>query len=228
MAVQSYSLQLNDSIYRDIDYIEGFSLNLKELSDIVNINGHLIGLEKAGHFFAEGWQYFEFTHFDGEKIEYALNWGKQQEAGKFGYFTTGIFSWADLAANFNGWRFWNKVLLKQDDPLKGFFGNLFNRPYISCDIQIIASIKNRKIVRAWEFNNHFDLSDYIDGAWDEGNNCNSYADPIIENKVMSRIRDIDPEFKCPLNAEYCMEAREKYGNFAKHLLHPYCLTADGD
>ena len=38
---QSYSLLLNDSIYRDIDYIEGFSLNLKELSDVVNINGYL-------------------------------------------------------------------------------------------------------------------------------------------------------------------------------------------
>ena len=48
---QSYSLSLNDSIYRDIDYLEGFSLNLKELSDVVNVNGYLIGLDKIGHFF---------------------------------------------------------------------------------------------------------------------------------------------------------------------------------
>ncbi|NOQ89114.1 MAG: hypothetical protein GQ550_09340 [Gammaproteobacteria bacterium] len=220
---QSYSLSLNDSIYRDIDYLEGFSLNLKELSDVVNINGHLIGLDKVGHFFAEGWQYFELTHYDKQNIEQALEWGKQQEAGKFGYSTTGIFSFSDLVANFNGWRFWNKVLLKENDPLKGVLANFFNRPYISCDIQIVASIKNKKIVKAWEYNTRFDLSDYIDGTWDEGNNCNSYDDPMIEEKVMSRIKAVDPGFSCPFRAEYCLESQGKYGHYAKHVLHPYCL-----
>jgi hypothetical protein len=220
---QSYSLSLNDSIYRDIDYLEGFSLNMNELSDVVNINGHLIGLDKIGHFFAEGWQYFELTEYENQSIEQALDWGKHQEAGKFGYSTTGIFSFADLVANFNGWRFWNKVLLKQDDPLKGVLANLFNQPYITCDIQFIASIKNKKIVKAWEYNSRFDLSDYVDGTWDEGNNCNSYEDPFIEEKVMSRIKNVDPYFSCPFIAEHCLEAQEKYGYYAKYVLHPYCL-----
>ena len=220
---QSYSLSLNDSIYRDIDYLEGFSLNLKELSDVVNIDGHLIGLDKIGHFFAEGWQYFELTHYENQSIDQALKWGRQQEAGKFGYSTTGIFSFSDLVANFNGWRFWNKVLLKEDDPLKGLIANFFNRPYITCETQIIASIKNRKIVKAWEYNSRFDLSDYIDGTWDEGNNCNSYQDPMIEEKVTLRIKNVDPDFSCPFIAEYCLEAQEKYGYYAKHVLHPYCL-----
>ena len=223
LARNSYSLLLNDSIYRDIDYIEGFSLNLKELSDVVNINGHLVGLDKIGHYFAEGWRYFELTHYDDLTIDQALEWGKEKEAGLFGYTTTGIFSYSDLTANFNGWRFWNKVLLKHDDPLKGVIANFFNRPYVTCEIQIIDSIKNRKIVKAWEYNSRFDLSDYIDGAWDEGNNCNSYADPIIEEKVTSRINNVDPTFSCPFNVGYCSDARDKYGHYAKHVLHPYCL-----
>lgn len=227
LARQSYSLSLNDSIYRDIDYLEGFSLNLRELSDVVNINGHLVGLDKIGHFFAEGWQYFELTHYQDYDIDQALEWGRQQEAGKFGYATTGIFSFSDLVANFNGWRFWNKVLLGEKDPLKGVFANFINRPYVSCDIQILASIKNRKIVRAWEYNARFDLSDYIDGSWDEGNNCNSYADPFIEEKVTSRIRNVNPDFTCPYHAEYCREARKKYGYYAKYVLHPFCLIAVG-
>ena len=220
---KSYALSLNDSIYRDIDYLEGFSLNLKELSDVVNINGHLIGLDKMGHFFAEGWQYFELTHYDDHNLEQALAWGKEQETGKFGYSTTGIFSFSDLVANFNGWRFWNKVLLKENDPLKGVIANFFNRPYITCDIQIISSIKNKKIVKAWESNSLFDLSDYIDGTWDEGNNCNSYEDPVIENKVMLRIKNVNPDFVCPYIAEYCLESQQKYGYYAKYILHPYCL-----
>jgi len=227
LSSQSYSLSLNDSIYRDIDYLEGFSLNLKELSDVVNIDGHLIGLDKMGHFFAEGWQYFELTRDEGQSIEQAVAWGRQQEAGKYGYITTGIFSFSDLVANLNGWRFWNKVLLDDDDPLKGGLANLFNRPYVTCDIQIIDSIKNMKVVRAWERNTRFDLSDYIDGAWDEGNNCNSYADPVVENKVMTRIKNIDTDFSCPVEPEYCKQAQEKYGRFAKYVLHPYCLIVGG-
>jgi len=223
LARKSYSLSLNDSIYRDIDYLEGFSLNINELSDVVNINGHLIGLDKIGHFFAEGWKYFELTQYDDQTIDQALTWGKEQEAGKFGYTTTGIFSFSDLVANFNGWRFWNKVLLKESDPLKGAIANFFNRPYITCETQIIASIKNRKIVKAWEYNTRFDLSDYVDGAWDEGNNCNSYEDPFIEEKVTLRIKNVNPDFTCPFIAEYCLAAQEKYGYYAKHVLHPYCI-----
>jgi len=226
LARQSYSLLLNDSIYRDIDYIEGFSLNLKELSDVVNISGHLVGLDKIGHFFAQGWQYFEFTYYDEKTIDEAIEWGRLKETGMFGYTTTGIFSYADLVANLNGWRFWNKVLLKQDDPLKGGIANFFNRPYVTCDIQIIDSIRHRRMIRAWEYNTRFDLSDYIDGAWDEGNNCNSYADPIIEEKVTSRIINVDPDFACPLNAGHCQDAQDKYGYYAKYVLHPYCLIAN--
>jgi len=221
---QSYSLSLNDSIYRDIDYIEGLSLNLKELSDVVNINGYLVGLDKIGHFFAQGWQYFELTDLDEETLDSAVAWGREKEAGLYGYTTTGILSFADLVANLNGWRFWNKVLLKQDDPLQGVIANFFDRPYVSCDIQIIDSIRNRKIVRAWEYNTRFDLTDYIDGVWDEGNNCNSYADPMIEEKVTARIKHVDPDFVCPLIAGHCMDAQDKYGYYAKYVLHPYCLT----
>lgn len=225
LADQSYSLLLNDSIYRDIDYIEGFSLNLKELSDLVNIDGYYVGLDKIGHFFAEGWQYFELTQDDDYDLNKALAWGREQEVGKFGYSTTGIFSYADLAANINGWRFWNRVLLMRDDPLKGTLANFFTRSYVSCGIQILESIKNRKIIRAWEQDAGFDLADYIDGAWDESSNCNSYANPMIEAKVLSRIENIDADFSCPDKPDYCLQARKKYADYAKYVLHPLCLTA---
>jgi hypothetical protein len=223
LADRSYSLALNDSIYRDIDYIEGISLNMKELSDVVRFNNHLVGLDKLGHFFAEGWQYFEFSQEEGYSLKQAILWGKEQESGKYGYSTTGIFSFADLVANFNGWRFWNRVLGKSNDPLLGFIQNLLDEPYVSCDIQVVASIRHLKLVKAWERNKQIDMSEYIDGAWDEGNNCNSYADPVIEEKVSSRIREVDPQFSCPINPQFCVEAREKYGRFGKYILHPYCL-----
>jgi hypothetical protein len=224
LARESYSLPLKDSIYCEISYSEGFSLNMKELSAVVNINGHFVGLDKMGHFFAEGWHYFELTDYDQNNIDQALEWGKEQEAGKFGYSTTGIFSFADLVANFNGWRFWNKVLLNTNDPLKGAVANFFNRPYVSCELQIISSIKNKKIVKAWESNSQFDLADYLDGAWDEGNNCNNYEDQVITDKITTRIQSVNPDFTCPCMAEYCFEAQRKYGYYAKDVLHPDCLN----
>lgn len=224
LAGHSYSLALKDSIYRDISYVEGFSLNVKELSDVVRLNGHLVGLDKLGHFFAEGWHYFELSAYQEDNLDQALQWGREQEAGKFGYATTGIFSFADLAANLNGWRFWNKVLLKENDPLKGIIANFFSWPYVTCEIQIIASLKNKKIVRAWEYNSRFDLADYIDGAWDEGNNCNSYEDPDIAQKVTARIQAVRPDFSCPCRAEDCLAARQKYQQYAKDVLHPACLA----
>lgn len=225
LARQSYSLALKDSIYRDINYLEGFSLNIKELTDIVNINDHLIGLDKIGHFFAEGWKYFELTYEEKYNLNKALEWGKQQETGKFGYATTGIFSFSDLVANFNGWRFWNKILLNEEDPIKGTIANFFNSPYITCKIQVINSFKYKKIIKAWEINTEFNFVDFIDGAWDEGNNCNSYNDPIIEEKISMRAKNVAPSYRCPYSIEQCTNSQQKYGQYAKLLLHPYCLIA---
>jgi hypothetical protein len=225
LAGSSHSLPLRDSIYRDINYLEGFSLRLKDLSDVVNIDGHLVGLDKIGHFFAEGWHYFELSGPDQDKLNRAMAWGRAQEAGKFGYTTTSIFSHADLVANFNGWRFWLKVLGQGNDPLKGLLANLFSRAYVTCDLEILASIRHRKIVKAWQINSRFDLADYLDGAWDENNNCNSYRDPVVEAKVTARIHEVDADFHCPARPDYCLAARKKYGDQAGELLHPLCLAA---
>ncbi len=224
LAGKSIALPLEDSIYRDIDYLEGASLNLKGLSHLVNLNGHLIGLDKLGHFFAEGWQYFEISNEETQSLTHALAWGKQKEAGLFGSTTTGVFSFADLATNLDGWRFWNKVLLKKKDPLKNALGNLVNRPYISCDLQILDSIWQLRLVRAWEINTRFDISDYANAAWDEGINCNHYATPAIEAKVQARIHEIAPNFSCPISIQACQQARSRYRVYANEVLHPRCFT----
>jgi hypothetical protein len=219
---KSYSLSLSDSIYRDISYLEGLSLNLKELSDVANIDGQLVGLDKLGHFFSEGWQYFEISRQADSSLEDALDWGSGKEAGLYGYTTTGVFSYADLVANFHGWRFWNRVLLKRRDPLSGVIDRLFDRPYVTCNIQIIDSFRQFRLVRAWQLNRQFDLGDYVDAMWDEGNNCNSYADAVIEEKVTNRIADADPGYVCPVDAKACVMASERYGIYASRLLHPAC------
>lgn len=121
-------------------------------------------LDKIGHFFAEGWAYFERTRDEGESLAQAMQWGSRQEAGKLGYATTGIYSFADLTANFNGWRFWNEILQSEDDPLQGPTPGLLTGPYVACEFQLLDSLRYRKRIWAWKVRKSFDLADYVDGG----------------------------------------------------------------
>ncbi len=220
---KTYELPLNESIYRDINLEEGISLNLKELTGAARVNGYLIGLDKIGHFFSEGWEYFDRVHFEGETLDVALSWGEMREKGVYGFSTTGIFSYADLVANFNGYRFWNRVLKTEKDPISPFYKNLLERPYVRCKLQIIDSVRYRKPVRKWQIDSLFNISDYIDGSWDEGINCNRYKTSVIAQKVQKRITEIAPDFHCPVEMDQCSEAQHRYGVFSLKLLHPACL-----
>ena len=49
-------------------------------------------------------------------------------------------------------------------------------------------------------------------------------DEFVEEKLIDRIEQVDPGFGCPLIAAHCMDTQDKYGYYAKYVLHPYCLT----
>ncbi len=217
--------ELGTSVYQDFGYLDGPSLRLKGLTDAVWIDGHLIGLDKIGHFFAEGWSYFEPTWRGEAGLQESMIWGQQQEAGKFGLITTGVYSHADLVANFQGWRFWNRILWQQRDPLKGFWANLSGRQMVSCSLQILESLKRWEPVFRWELRQTFDIRDYVDGVWDEAHNCNRFSDARLEAQVNQRIAGIPASRGCPLSPTVCRRALAHYGGFAGDLLHPLCLTA---
>lgn len=229
-ALTDYSLhrEVEDSIYRDFGYLDAPSMRLKGLSDMVWVNGHFIGLDKLGHFFAEGWSYFEMTQAPEHSLNDAIRWGHEQEEGKFGLVTTGVFSYADLAANFNGWRFWNQIRRAHNDPLRGFWGNLFAGAQISCSFQVMASIKQRQWVYAWELKQDFDIRDYVDGAWDEGQNCSRYANTALADSVQRQLSALQRGLQCPLKPGQCQEVGARYGPWRSDLLHPRCLDTHSD
>lgn len=220
---QSYELPLRESIYRDISLEEGISLNLKALTNVARVDGYLIGFDKIGHFFSEGWQYFNLVHFRESSLDEALHWGTMREQGRYGFTTTGIFSYADLVANFNGYRFWSRVRKAEKDPVS-WYKSVLQRPYVRCKLQIVDSIRYRKMVRVWEVDSLFNFSEYIDGVWDEGTNCNSYKTTVIEEKVQKRIEEVAPGFRCPELVQECRLAQKRYGTYSRDILHPSCLN----
>lgn len=205
-----------DSIYRDTTLWQGISLKLKGILSTMKINGHIVGVDKLGHFFVEGWSFFERAYLDQDEISImdAIHWGQKTERTYFGMTTTGIYSNADLVANFNGMRFWNSILSFSPDALSG------NLPssYLSCQNG------NWKIVR------DFDIRDYVDAAFDEGINCNYYDTPKIEEHVTEKIKDSfwfksiftrNFEF-CPVQKKKCEGLGEKYAPFSNEILHQEC------
>ena len=209
-----------DSIYRDLGLFDAISVHLKDLSGVIRLDDHLVGVDKIGHFLAQGWRYFEIAYLDEEGIEAAMRWGELTESTFYGFYTTGIYSYADLTVNFEGMRFWLRILGSEKDPLKkGYF---FNRPYVKCSRRFWIG------ERRWRMKREVRLDRYLGGAWDEGMNCSRYRGQEIEELISHRIEErelIDGEdYTCPIEPAACVRARERYGVYADGLLHPLCLA----
>ncbi|MGF1642506.1 MAG: hypothetical protein ACFCUJ_02615, partial [Thiotrichales bacterium] len=165
---------LDQSIYRDLSLIEAPTLvTYGALAPSIRIDGVRLGTDKLGHFFSDGFQYFERYHLERKSISETLLAGEITELSLFGSMVTGIYSYADLVANFQGMRFWNRLLGEQPDILSGRFPSA----YISCE------------AGRFHRTHDFDWRDYVDPAWNETINCNRYATPAILAKIQRRQHD---------------------------------------
>jgi hypothetical protein len=148
-----------------------------------------------------------------------MDWGERTERTYFGRYTTGVYSHADLVADFEGMRFWQRVLGRADDPL-----HASEKPYVRCGRRFFLAGERR-----WRLSRKVDLTRYVTPVWDEAVNCPSYRSREIEARVGARIAELsqaaDTDYSCPVDAAACARARERYGAFAPRLLHPSCLAA---
>ncbi len=194
-------VKFNESIYKDFKFKESPTLvSTKNMGAIVRMGDYLVGSDKFGHFFSEGWSYFLLAYSEEIDVEKALLFGELTESGYYGAKTTGVFSYADLAANFNGMRFWNELLGRQRAPLDS---KKNPRPYVCCED------KRWKIVR------RFDWHEYIDAAWDEGFNFNLFRDDALLGKVLMRLEILDAK-----TGENC-DCREKQKSVVDQLARKY-------
>jgi len=211
-----------DSIYRDLGVLDNVSVHVRDLSAVVRVDDALVGVDKFGHFLVEGWDYFETAVLDGEGALGAMDWGEKSERTYFGSLTTGVYSHADLVANFEGMRFWLRLVGRAPDPLEA--GRHANRPYAVCRRRFWIAGE-----RAWHLAREIDLDNYVSPMWDEAVNCPRYRTPEIEASVSARVAALSTrdgvDYSCPLDARACVEARERYGELAPRLLHPACLNA---
>ncbi|MEK9711125.1 MAG: hypothetical protein VW258_01020 [Thalassolituus sp.] len=160
---------LNESIYHTFTWPQSPSLVLSErVAAVVRIDDDFVGSDKFGHFFSEGRSYFEESQRLTLPLNSALLFGEWTESVYFGAETTGVYSFGDLVANFNGLRFWNALLGHQPDPLTGEGV----KQYFSC------------VDKRWVQTRTFDWREYIDTAWNESINCSMFRTPELLAKIL--------------------------------------------
>ncbi|MFA6237828.1 MAG: hypothetical protein WC635_10910 [Bacteriovorax sp.] len=202
---------VSDSVYQDWGFFDGASLGLQvmqrlgvSISPLVRVGNIVVGTDKFEHMFGRGYKYFVKNYIESKGIMNAVKFGIFGEKFILGglKFETGVFSYGDLSANFNGMRFWNHMLQKHDDIL----GAQYNvGPYIYC--------KNNQ----WVKGKDIDFTNYIDNAFDEGINCSKFTNPKALAKFTSRINGMG--FSCPIRPEAIAPLLNKYGPLSKWLIN---------
>jgi hypothetical protein len=209
-------IPVKKSIYRDFNAKESLVLGLvSKIASVHSPNLRMgevyLGSDKFEHFFSSGFRYFKSHYLKKEGLKESLMIGLKEEYGALGRLSTGVISFADLAADFNGMRFWNHVLQKENDVL----GSSFNfGPYVKC--------KNKK----WVLVKKMDWSRYLDHSMDEAINCSRFKTWSMVKKIKKRLKEhYTPEKRvvsCPIDKNKLEKVIKKYGRFS-----PYFINREG-
>jgi hypothetical protein len=195
---------IKDSIYSTWSLKDGYLLGRKSagksklgLMPLLRVADQYVGADKLEHMFGMGLIYHSGIYFKGKTLTDVLKNGILREKTALGgnMIATGVFSYGDLSANFNGMRFWNHILQKRDDAL----GVAYNvGPYVRCEAGKW---------RTTEFK--IDLRNYVDASMDESINCRKLAtkDGVIKSKVAMEARGFH---ECPRDSKLLEQMYAKY------------------
>ena len=204
---------LNDSVYGQIPAKDKLLFQLSHLTyqPSFQAEGMVIGTDKIEHFLGTGYIYFMFLHRHPHAgLLDVLMLGHLSEKTYFGLTTTGVYSRADLAANYAGLLFWQNLLGEIRIPDTRTEGN-----YLICQNGHFALNPRQS----------FDIRDYLTPAWDEGLNCNSYVSREMNQPIQTHTAKYNDGKHCPINPNQCLEIYKLYQYqplLLWHVMSPEC------
>lgn len=172
-AVGKYRQKRNDSIYSNspvwatrVNFFFGIGRSIK-------VNGVILGTDKLGHFFSQGFKYYKRDK-RGLAADSVLQRGAFAERWLFGLLTTGVYSNADLVANYEGMLFY-----------QGLFDNNI--------------VKGKRALIGWDgdrpfMQRSFTWRDHINDYWDEALNP-SFVVASLRKHLLSAIEKLCGEFQ---------------------------------
>lgn len=191
------------SIFRDISFFTAPALFLANFGDLLRIGSYFVGSDKLGHFIEEGYNYYRIIHRERRSLKDALAFGERAESGHFGLLTTGIYSSADLAANYQGYNEFWRVLMDAIDP------------FVSCQKGV------------YKINRTFDVANHVNYSWDEAYNCSSYRNKEMNATIANNIALLEKKkqtrFACPIEPEKCASMIKQFGDVASAVITKKCF-----
>ena len=136
-------------IFEEVSLFDSPILRLAGTASSVRLAGVDVGTDKVDHFLATGFDYLEWSR-EGEDPERALRIGTRTERRMYGRFTSKAFSYADLEANWDGYRFYSGLLTPESTVQRGTE---------SCLVRV----------------RDFDWAAWVDRSWDEFQNPSVYG-----------------------------------------------------
>jgi hypothetical protein len=210
--IERIATPVEASIYKDWEWQDAlvpavFARRFLDPSGtVINVGGVRVGTDKFEHFSGSGFAYFKSYYLENNPLREALHSGFRAEGGFLGAISTGVFSYADLSANFGGMRFWNDVLAKRPDVL-----GENQPPYVECRAS------------QWEVRRPIDVTRYVDLTWDESNNCSLFRTEKMLNDVLinleSRSERDGVQYGCPFDPDGIEAASQRYGENALFLVN---------
>jgi hypothetical protein len=144
------------------------------VADSLLLSGRIVGVDKINHFIREGLSNWRAVNGRGESIAEVLGreldpagWGWHwTEYGLKGMSLTGVLSYADVAAGYSGFRFWEELLrLRREHSL------------VAYDTALGQFVQVRD----------FTFAAYVTDAWDEAINYSTFH-PTIAREVAAALQ----------------------------------------
>ena len=161
-----------DSVFADQPFWATRVVKFFGTGKTIRVNDELIGSDKIGHFISQGRKYYRrYLRYESE--ERAAEQSAYTERALFGSMTTGIYSNADVVANYEGHRFYRSLF--EDGIIPG----------------------KRAILRwengGWIMQREFDWADHVNAYWDEALNVNHY-DALLYRHMHDTFVDMCPRY----------------------------------
>lgn len=144
------------------------------VADSLLLSGSVVGVDKINHFIREGLFNWRAVNERGEDIADVLRWELDPagrgwhwtEYGVKGMSLTGVLSYADVAAGYSGFRFWEDLLQLRRE-----------RSLVAYDTALGQFVQVRD----------FTFAVYVTDAWDEAINYSTFH-PTIGREVAAALR----------------------------------------
>lgn len=199
-----------ESLVADFPLWAGRVASIFGFGPTINVGGVYFGTDKIGHFFSQGRKFYGRFRATGDEAK-AVRRSILTEKGLFGRLTTGVYSNADLVANYEGYR---------------FYRSLFHAGIVADKTPVFhweegAPVKQRA----------FTWADHVNPFWDEALNANAYSRrllPYVKKRMLLLCDDFRrrPQRYRVENADALFERYRRVGVVDTSELRPETYLAE--